>query len=178
MPASDAIASLKFIFETFSPARFSRDTPGSESNQFLISYFRVCSEEALPFFCPLGGFARSVRKVKGLIHTARCRTRKLIELSAPAVSGRWLSGGLDSPVMSHLHCFKSSERARSVATLPAPNRKRFDLGHDFLLSPSAALVKIYSAISTMAISNDLQFATLLFQSTGLKFICERAIPPP
>jgi hypothetical protein len=105
-----------------------------------------------------------VRKVKGLIHTARCRTRKLIELSVPAVSGLWLSGGLDSPVMSHLHCFKSSERARSASTLPCPKPEKFDLGHHFFLSPSAALVKQDG--SAFLCTNQRQFRDgVFFQSS-------------
>jgi hypothetical protein len=44
--------------------------------------------------------------VEGLIQAARCRTKMLTELLAPAFGGLYWPGGLFSPVISYLHVWE------------------------------------------------------------------------
>jgi hypothetical protein len=99
MPVFNAVALFEVIY-VFSAPAFPTLRSSVESKQFLLSQFRVCFEEALPFVKPARRvFAPSGAQVEGLIHTARCWTKKLLELLAPALSGPCWPGGPDSPVM-------------------------------------------------------------------------------
>lgn len=69
--------------------------------------------EVLPFLAHLSELAPSGAQVEGLIQAARCRMRSLTSLLAPAVSGLYWPGGLDSPIISSIQ-FKSSKQARTA----------------------------------------------------------------
>src|SRR5262249_35413952 len=102
-PVFDAIAS-KFsisrcpIMPALQLRRFSFDSISP-----LPARFRVCFGKVLPFGTRPSESAPSGAWVEGLIQAARCRTRCLTELLAPASGGLYSPGGLFSPNMSYLH---------------------------------------------------------------------------
>ena len=69
----------------------------------LPARFRVCFGKVLPLVTRPSELAPSGAWVEALIQAARCRTRCLTELLAPASGGLYSPGGLFSPNMSYLH---------------------------------------------------------------------------
>src|SRR5262245_23855512 len=65
--------------------------------------FESALEKSFLFFTRPSESAPSGAWVEGLIQAARCRTRCLTELLAPASGGLYSPGGLFSPNMSYLH---------------------------------------------------------------------------
>jgi hypothetical protein len=69
--------------------------------------FKSAMEKSFLLAARLSELAPSGAWVEGLIQAARCRTRCLTELLAPASGGPYSPGGLFSPNMSYLQSEKS-----------------------------------------------------------------------
>ncbi len=103
-------------------ARLTAKALPSGSISSLPAKFRVCFGKVLPLIARLSELAPSGAKVEGLIQAARCRTRCLIELLAPAFGGLYGPGGLVSPVIIlPPNLRRAVTGARTVSTLPVPS---------------------------------------------------------
>ena len=105
-PIVPASQQRRFSFDSISLCR--RDSESALGKSFLLS-------TRLSELAPSGAW------VEGLIQAARCRTRCLTELLAPAFGGLYSPGGLFSPIMSYLHVWEELQQARTVVTLPVPS---------------------------------------------------------